>query len=237
MLLLATEGASDVYQIARGTARGSTTSTTASRGRSCRSPTSSRSRAASTSSARSASRSTRAAVAAAAERVRDEGFRAVAVALSLQLPQPRPRARGEEILREELDGVDVSLSHRVAREWREYERTSSAVFDAYIAPVDPPLPRAARGRDGATGLTVPLHVMQSNGGVLTADVARASARSRRCSRARSGGTMGGVALPERSDRPNLICVDMGGTSFDVSLVVDGEPDVVAGDRRSRASRC
>src|SRR6476660_8356193 len=112
------------------------------------------------------------AVRTAAARVRDEGFGAVAVALLFSFLNPAHELRVEEILREELDGVAISLSHRVAREWREYERTSSAVIDAYTSPVVrrylDRLETELRGR----GLSVPLHVMQSSGGIVTAASAR-----------------------------------------------------------------
>jgi N-methylhydantoinase A len=74
------------------------------------------------------------------------------------------------------------------------------------------------------GLAVPLHVMQSNGGVLTAKSARRRPIQTMFS-GPAGGTMGGVALTGVGSRRNLLCIDMGGTSFDVSLVVDGEPDI------------
>ncbi len=163
-------------------------------------------------------------VTAAAERARVEGIRSIAVAFLFSYVNPAHELEAERVIRGVHPDANVSLSHRVAREWREYERTSSAVFDAYIAPaVDRYLGTLedAMRRDG---LTVPLHVMQSNGGVLTA----ASARRRPIQTMFSGpagGTMGGVALTEAAARRNLLCVDMGGTSFDVSLVVDGEPDV------------
>ena len=83
-------------------------------------------------------------------RVRDEGFGAVAVAFLFSYVDPAHELRAEEILREELGEVAVSLSHRVAREWREYERTSSTVLDAYTAPVVRRYLRAARGRAAAT---------------------------------------------------------------------------------------
>ena len=73
---------------------------------------------------------------------------------------------------------------------------------------------------------VPLHVMQSSGGVITA----ASARQRPVYTLLSGpvgGTIGGVALSEAMQFPHLLCVDMGGTSFDLSLIVDGTPRVTS----------
>ena len=164
------------------------------------------------------------AVRAAARRARGEGFGAVSVAFLFSYVNPEHELRAEEIVHEELDGVAVSLSHRVAREWREYERTSSAVIDAYTAPIVRRYLERLESELRSRGLGVPLHVMQSSGGIVTAE----SARERTLQTLLSGpvgGTMGGVALARLLDRPNLICVDMGGTSFDVSLVVDGAPDV------------
>ncbi|MFF3494623.1 hydantoinase/oxoprolinase family protein [Streptomyces sp. NPDC002795] len=166
-----------------------------------------------------------AAVRAAAERVRNEGFGAVAVGYLFSYKNAAHELRTREILREELgDEFTISLSHEAAKEWREYERTSSAVVEAYTGPVVRRyLSRLEQSLD-EQGLTVPLHVMQSSGGILSAE----SARQRPLQTLLSGpvgGTAGGAALAKALDRPNLICVDMGGTSFDVSLVVDGEPVV------------
>ena len=164
-------------------------------------------------------------VRAAAKRYREEGFGAVAVAFLFSYADPAHELRAREILVEELgEDVTISLSHEAAKEWREYERTSSAVIEAYAGPVVRKYLTRLEDSLVEQGLGVPLHVMQSSGGVLTA----ASARRRPLQTLLSGpvgGTMGGVALAEAIGRPNLICVDMGGTSFDVSLVIDGQPDV------------
>ncbi|WP_299035135.1 hydantoinase/oxoprolinase family protein [uncultured Pseudokineococcus sp.] len=165
------------------------------------------------------------AVRAAAARGRAEGITAYAVCFLFSFRAPEHELRAEQILREELgDDVTISLSHRAAKEWREYERSSSAVVEAYTGPVVrrylTKLERSLTERR----LPVPLHVMQSSGGILTAE----SARRRPLQTLLSGpvgGAMGGAALAASLGRPNLICVDMGGTSFDVSLIVDGEPDV------------
>jgi N-methylhydantoinase A len=160
----------------------------------------------------------------AAQRVQDESFGAVAVGFLFSYLNPAHELRAEEILMEELDGVAVSLSHRVAREWREYERTSSAVVDAYTAPVVRRYLERLESELTRRGLAVPLHVMQSSGGIVTAQSARDLTLQTLLS-GPVGGTMGGVALARLLGRPNLICIDMGGTSFDVSLVVDGKPDI------------
>jgi N-methylhydantoinase A len=166
----------------------------------------------------------RAAVGAAAEHARREGIRSLAVAFLFSYIDPRHELAAEEAIHEVFPEANVSLSHRVAREWREYERTSSAVFDAYIAPVVGSYLERLEGAMAADGLTSPLHVMQSNGGVLTAATARRRPIQTLLS-GPAGGTMGGVALSELVGRPNLLCVDMGGTSFDISLVVDGSADI------------
>ncbi|MFN8660560.1 MAG: hydantoinase/oxoprolinase family protein [Thermomicrobiales bacterium] len=167
-----------------------------------------------------------AAIRAAAQRVRDEGFGAVAVAFLFSYLNPGHELRTREILTEELGDVSVSLSHQVAREWREYERTSSTVVDAYIAPVVRRYLERLETEIKERGLGVPVHVMQSSGGIVTAQSARDLSLQTLLS-GPVGGTVGGVALARILDRPNLICVDMGGTSFDVSLVVDGKPDVAS----------
>ncbi len=166
-----------------------------------------------------------AAVRSAAARVRDEGFVAVAVAFLFSFVNPVQELEAEAILREELgDGVTISLSHRIAREWREYERTSSTVLDAYTSPIIRRYLDRLEGELRSRGLHVPLHVMQSSGGIVSAQSARQISLQTLLS-GPVGGTMGGVALARMLERPNLICIDMGGTSFDVSLVVDGAPDV------------
>src|SRR5262249_15603514 len=90
------------------------------------------------------------------------------------------------------------------------------VLERYIA-------RLRSAMDGR-GLAVPLHVMQSSGGMLTA----AAAAVRPIQTVLSGpvgGTMGGAALARITGSENLLCIDMGGTSFDVSLVIGGKEDL------------
>ncbi|MBO3747948.1 hydantoinase/oxoprolinase family protein [Streptosporangiaceae bacterium NEAU-GS5] len=165
------------------------------------------------------------AVWAAARRARSEGFDAVAVCLLFSYVNPEHEIRAGEILAKELgDDVLVVLSHEVAREWREYERTSSAVLEAYTGPVVRRYLSRVEARFAERGLRVPVHVMQSSGGLVNA--AYAMRRPLRTLLSGPvGGTMGGVAVARLLDRGNIICVDMGGTSFDVSLVVGGRPDV------------
>ncbi|PJN35858.1 5-oxoprolinase [Streptomyces sp. CB02959] len=166
-----------------------------------------------------------AAVRSAARRARDEGCTAVAVSFLFSYVNPAHELRAGEILAQELDDdVMIVLSHQVASEWREYERTSSAVLDAYTGPVVRRYLGRIEERFAERGLGVPVQIMQSSGGVVNADFARRNPLQTLLS-GPVGGTMGGVAAAALLGRPNAICIDMGGTSFDVSLVLHGRPDI------------
>ncbi|MCR3722114.1 MULTISPECIES: hydantoinase/oxoprolinase family protein [Prauserella salsuginis group] len=160
-----------------------------------------------------------------AKRVREEGFDAVAVCLLFSFLDGSHEERAGRILREELgDEALVVLSHEVAPEWREYERTSTTVLEAYTGPSVHRYLDEIEDRFSEKGMDVPVHVMQSSGGLVNADFARRHPLQTLLS-GPVGGTMGGVAVSRLLDRPNVICIDMGGTSFDVSLVLDHRPDV------------
>ena len=83
---------------------------------------------------RSRSRSTRRASTPIVEKIKAEGVEAVAVCLVHAFTNPEHELRVRELLERECPGLSVTLSHEIAREWREYERASSAVLNAYIAP-------------------------------------------------------------------------------------------------------
>ncbi|MGW6709166.1 hydantoinase/oxoprolinase family protein [Streptomyces sp. NPDC054956] len=165
------------------------------------------------------------AVRAAARRAKDEGFDAVAVSFLFSYVNADHELLAGKILEQELgEDVVVVLSHQVAGEWREYERTSSAVLEAYTGPVVRRYLGRIEERFAEHGLTVPVQVMQSSGGIVNASYARRHPLQTLLS-GPVGGTMGGAAAVGLLGRRNAICVDMGGTSFDVSLVLDGRPDV------------
>lgn len=159
------------------------------------------------------------------ERVKDGGYDSVVVSLLFSYLEASHEIRVGERLRSALgDDVLVVLSHDAAPEWREYERVSSSVLEGYTGPsVHRYLDRIETEFE-AKGLGVPVHVMQSSGGLVQADFARRHPLQTLLS-GPVGGTMGGVAVSRLLGQPNIICADMGGTSFDVSLVVDNAPDV------------
>jgi N-methylhydantoinase A len=158
------------------------------------------------------------------DKIKAERIEAVAVCLVHAFTNPEHELRVREILERECPGLSVTLSHEIAREWREYERASSAVLNAYIAPRVEGYLGTLEGELGERDVPATLHVMQSNGGITTARKAREQPIQTLLS-GPVGGTMGCAALSRATGRPNLLGIDMGGTSFDLSLVVEGRPSV------------
>jgi N-methylhydantoinase A len=158
-------------------------------------------------------------VRALADRIREADAESVAVSLLHAYADPGNERAVAEILREELD-VPVSASHEVLAAFREYERTSTAVVDAYVTPkIDAYLGRLVERAEEA-GVPAPL-VMQSNGGIADAETVRKHAVTT-CLSGPAAGVIGADATAESAtDAAGLVTFDMGGTSSDVSLVRDG----------------
>src|SRR6266516_6099883 len=156
------------------------------------------------------------------EKIRAEGIKAVAICFLHAYVNPEHELQARKLLQERVPGLSISLSHEIAREWREYERSSSAVLNAYVAPIVERYLSSLVLQARARGLRSTLYVMQSNGGVMTATAARSLPIQTFLS-GPVGGTIGGQALSQALKRPNLLCVDMGGTSFDASLIINGQP--------------
>jgi len=161
----------------------------------------------------------------AAGELRDAGATAIAVSLLFSFANPAHERRVGEILSEAVPELDVSLSCDVFPQIREYERTSTAVIDAYLKP---PVDRYARqleqlAEDRGIGEIL---VMRSNGGAITPD----GVRRLPVSIVRSGpagGVIAAVFVAEAAGRPHVMLADMGGTSFDVCLIAGGRPVLTA----------
>jgi N-methylhydantoinase A len=150
---------------------------------------------------------------------RDSGAESVAVCLLFSYLDPAHERAIADRLRAELRELHVSVSHEVLPQFREYERCSTTVIDAYLSPLlGRYLGRLAEA--GATrGLPEPL-VMRSSGGVAPAEeAARAGAWSVLSGPA--GGAVGAGMLAALSADGNAVGLDMGGTSCDVCVVEDG----------------
>ncbi|HEY4422058.1 MAG TPA: hydantoinase/oxoprolinase family protein [Pseudonocardia sp.] len=154
--------------------------------------------------------------------IAERGYEAVAVAFLHAYANPAHELAMRDVLAEVAPGVAVSLSHELSREYREYERTSTAVLDAYVKPVVRSYLHELEGsltRDGFRGRFL---MTRSGGGAMTVGRAREQPVSLILS-GPAGGVIGAAALARMLGEPNLITIDMGGTSLDASLVLDGEP--------------
>ncbi|WP_030894419.1 hydantoinase/oxoprolinase family protein [Streptomyces sp. NRRL F-5053] len=166
-------------------------------------------------------------VRAAARTLREAGVESVAVCLLYSFLRPEHEQRIGEILREELPGAHLSLSSRVLPEFREYERLSTVVTNAYVGPVVAEYLAKLRQRLAERGLAAVPHVTQSNGGIIPFEAAE-ELPVRMVLSGPSTGVVGAAGLCAAAGHPDLITFDMGGTSSDVSLVRNGVPKVTTG---------
>ncbi|MBT3902241.1 MAG: hydantoinase/oxoprolinase family protein, partial [Pelagibacteraceae bacterium] len=157
--------------------------------------------------------------------INDENIKAVAICYLHSYVNPEHEIKTREFLSKHIsEDVVISLSHEIAREWREYERASTAVMNSYIGPITNNYLKSLKSQLQNSKYSNPLYIMQSNGGVIRAESALEQPVKTLLS-GPVGGTIGGQALSQLINRPNLICVDMGGTSFDMSLIINGKPTV------------
>lgn len=145
-----------------------------------------------------------------AERVRELGGRAVAVCLLHAYADPTHERAVAEALADV--GVPVSVSSTVLPEFREYERTSTTVVNAYVTPLMDRYLGRLEAESGAVRTTI----MGSNGGALPVARARREPVHTVLS-GPAGGVMGALAWARRAGRDGIVTFDMGGTSTDVSL--------------------
>jgi len=149
------------------------------------------------------------------------GVESLAISTLFSFVNPAHERRLAELAREELPGVPLSLSHEVMPKAPEFERTSTTVVNAYVGPrVTGYLDRLTE-RLRAAGWARQLLVVTSSGGVMTRDYLRRSP-VRILASGPAGGVIGAAAAGRAKGTPDLLCVDMGGTSYDVSVVRRGE---------------
>lgn len=157
-----------------------------------------------------------------AKEITRRGYESVAVAFLHSYIVPEHEKRMKEILLEENPSLEVSTSHELSREYREYERTSTAVLDAYIKPIMRNYLSNLGTQLGGMGFGGQFLVSRSGGGAMTAATAREEPVNLILS-GPAGGVVGAAGLSRLIDRPHLITIDMGGTSLDASLILDGSP--------------
>jgi N-methylhydantoinase A len=165
------------------------------------------------------------AVRAVASILKEERFEAVAILFLHSYRSPEHELRARQILLEENPDWFVTASHELSREYREYERTSTVVANAYVGPsVSAYLGELESGLRRESNFSGDLLIMQSNGGLSDVGLAR-----RQCIQMLESGPAGGVvgtmALCEALDVDHAIAFDMGGTTAKACVVIRGQPSL------------
>ena len=146
------------------------------------------------------------------QKLLEKGVESIAVSLLFSFAHPQHELAVGRIL-EEM-GISVSLSHQILSEFREYERTSTTVINAYVLPIMKSYISHIQSRLGPDDI---MRIMQSNGGSISATKA-AQEPVRTILSGPAGGAVGGFEVAKAAGFEKVITFDMGGTSTDVSLM-------------------
>ena len=161
---------------------------------------------------------------AAARWFKEQGITTLGVCFLHAYANDEHELRMREILRREHPDAIVSISSEVLREYREYERSMTTLVDAAVKPnVSRYVTNIHERLDGFTGgRPIPFYVMKSNGGVLSADEVVHQPITTVLS-GPAAGALGAALIAKVAGFPKILTCDGGGTSTDVSVVLDGEP--------------
>lgn len=153
---------------------------------------------------------------------RDGDAIAVAVCFLFSYVNPESELAARDAIREVAPDLPVSISHEVAPIWREYERGTATLLDAYLAPAFDRYVAGVTDAFRSQGAGERWSLLKSNGGHALAAEA-ANRPSHILMSGIAGGAIGGAYFAREANAPQAIVVDMGGTSCDVCLIVDGQP--------------
>lgn len=159
------------------------------------------------------------------DRVAASGVAATAICLLNAFANPAHEIAIRDRLLARCPGMAVSCSHEVSPEIREFERTATTVLNALLVPVIAGYVGRLRTRLAEAGITAPLYLIQSNSGAISLEAA-VKAPVKLLLSGPSGGVLAAQKLARLLDTPNVVGVDMGGTSYDVAVVADGASTMV-----------
>jgi N-methylhydantoinase A len=151
-----------------------------------------------------------------------QGVESLAICFLFSFANPANEREAKLVLERQYPGLPVSISSEILPQWREFERTSTTVADAYVRPVMGRYIRRLIDNLRSRGFARDVLIMRSNGGV-----ARAGTVAERPIETFLSGPAAAVVAAQQIGRqaglPNLVSIDMGGTSFDVAILINGEP--------------
>jgi N-methylhydantoinase A/oxoprolinase/acetone carboxylase beta subunit len=162
-----------------------------------------------------------AAVRAAARALKGRGISSIVVGFLFSFLNPAHERRAKELVLEEFPDAFVTLSHEITGQFREFERFTSAAINGFIGPKVRGYVSRLEDRLAAAKLSTELRIMTSSGSVASADrIARKPVLTLLSGPA--AGIIGATAIGIAAGRRNLITFDVGGTSADIGIVVDGD---------------
>jgi N-methylhydantoinase A len=159
------------------------------------------------------------------QRLKKLGVRSIAVMYLFSFVNPAHERRTREIVLEEFPDVEhVSLSNEVMARGPEFERVSTTLVNAYVAPRIATYTQNLQDKLRRAGYLGPLLIMQSTGGVMPPDYVSRRAVTLLAS-GPTGGVMGATVAARAAGIGDFVAIDMGGTSFDICLVRNGRPEI------------
>lgn len=161
------------------------------------------------------------AVRQAARELRDEGVEAVVVCFLFSYLNPAHENRARQIVQEEMPNAFVTTSSQVSSQFREFERFTTAALAAFIGPKVESYIDHLNKILHEIGMRAELRIMASNGGVATPKMVRAKPALTLMS-GLAAGVLGGAMVGKLTGRSQLITFDIGGTSADIGIMLDGE---------------
>jgi N-methylhydantoinase A len=154
--------------------------------------------------------------------IAETGVKAIAVSFIHAYRNPVHEEEAARLIASKLPGIYISLSSKVLPEFREYERTSTTVLNAYVGPKMADYFDRLNAKIAELGIAVSPLTIHSNGGLLSIETAKRLPVTT-CLSGPAAGVMGAAVVGTAAGTPDIVTFDVGGTSTDVSLIVDGRP--------------
>ncbi|HBZ09986.1 MAG TPA: hydantoinase/oxoprolinase family protein [Bacillus bacterium] len=160
-----------------------------------------------------------------AEQIKERGnIDAVAISTLYSYVDPKHEEKLRSLLEEFLPGMPISISYDVLPKWKEYERGSTVIADAYIKPIVSSYLDQLSERFQEKDITKNVGIMKSNGGIMTLAATKKAPINTAVS-GPTGGVVGAKRIVEQCNIDHLVTLDMGGTSTDVAIIKNGNEEL------------
>jgi len=158
--------------------------------------------------------------------VKEAGIEAIAISFLFSFLNPIHEQAVKKIIEEELPDIHITLSAELIPQFREYERTSTTVVNAYVAPIVSNYIASLESSLKRLGILPELYIMGSSGGVMSPEMAK-SKPAYLIESGPAAGVVEAAYLGKQTGYDNIITFDMGGTTAKMGLVEDGSPKVAS----------